>query len=83
MEFVKVKLTLKFRLHTFPGCAAYAERCAAYAEGWAAYVEGCAAYADGYAAYAEGCAAYAEGYAAYVHHCENKGNSVQLSWSLD
>ena len=62
MEFAKVKLALKFCLHTFPGCAAYAEGCAAYAEGCAAYVQGCAA---------------------YVRHCENKGNSVQLSWSLD
>ena len=44
MEFAKVKLALKFRLHTFPGCAAYAEGCAAYAEGCAAYVQGCAAY---------------------------------------
>ena len=69
MEFAKVKLTLKFRLHTFPGCAAYAE--------------GCAAYAEGCAAYAEGCAAYAEGCAAYVRNCENKANSIQLSWSWD
>ena len=69
LEFAKVKLTLKFRLHTFPGCAAYAE--------------GCAAYAEGCAAYAEGCAAYAEGCAAYVRNCENKANSVQLSWSWD
>ena len=44
MEFAKVKLALKFHLHTFPGCAAYAEGCAAYAEGCAAYVQGCAAY---------------------------------------
>ena len=44
MEFAKVQLGLKLRLHTFPGCAAYAEGCAAYAEG-------CAAYAEGYAAY--------------------------------
>ena len=35
LEFAKSKLTLKFRLHTFPGHAAYAE-------GWAAYAEGCA-----------------------------------------
>ena len=48
MEFAKVKLALKFCLHTFPayaeGCAAYADGCAAYAEGCAAYVQGCAAY---------------------------------------
>ena len=69
MEFAKVISTLKFRLRSFPGCARYAERCAAYAEGCAAY--------------AEGCAAYAEGCAAYVRHCENKANSVQLSWSWD
>ena len=62
MEFAKVKLALKFRLHTFPGCVAYADGCAAYAEV---------------------CAAYKEGYAAYVRHCENKANSVQLSWSWD
>ena len=54
LEFVKVKLTLKFCLHTFPGFAEHADGCAAYAEG-------CAAYAEGYAANAEGCAAYAEG----------------------
>ena len=59
MEFAKVKLALKFRLHTFPGCAAYAEGCAAYADGCAAYADGCAAYAEGCAAYAVGCAAYA------------------------
>ena len=69
MEFAKVKIALKFRLNTFPGCAAYAE--------------GCAAYAEGCAAYAEGCAAYVQGCAAYVCHCENKANSVQLSWSWD
>ena len=67
LEFEKVKLALKFRLHTFPGCAAYAE--------------GCAAYADGCAAYAEGCAAYVQGCAAYVHHCENKAISAP-SWGL-
>ena len=55
--------------HTFPGCAAYAV--------------GCAAYAVGCAAYAVGCAAYAVGCAAYVRQCENKANSVQLSWSWD
>ena len=76
MEFAKVKLALKFRLHTFPGCAAYAEGCAAYADGCAAYAEGCAAYAVG-------CAAYVQGFAAYVRHCENIANSVQLSWSWD
>ena len=54
---------------TFPGCAAYAV--------------GCAAYAVGCAAYAVGCAAYAAGCAAYVRQCENKANSVQLSWSWD
>ena len=51
MEFAKVKLALKFRLHTFPGCAAYAEGCAAYADGCAAYAEGCASYAEGCAAF--------------------------------
>ena len=54
---------------TFPGCAAYAVSCAAYAVGCAAY--------------AVGCAAYAVGCAAYVRQCENKANSVQLSWSWD
>ena len=54
---------------TFPGCAAYAV--------------GCAAYAVGCAAYAVGCAAYAAGCAAYVRQCENKANSVQLSWGWD
>ena len=44
---------------------------------------GCAAYAVGCAAYAVGCAAYAVGCAAYVRQCENKANSVQLSWSWD
>ena len=44
---------------------------------------GCAAYAVGCAAYAVGCAAYAAGCAAYVRQCENKANSVQLSWSCD
>ena len=29
------------------------------------------------------CAAYAAGCAAYVRQCENKANSVQLSWSWD
>ena len=33
--------------------------------------------------YAVGCAAYAVGCAAYVRQCENKANSVQLSWSWD
>ena len=42
---------------------------------------GCAAYAVGCAAYAVGCAAYAVGCAAYVRQCENKANSVQLSWN--
>ena len=37
----------------------------------------------GCAAYAVGCAAYAVGCAAYVRQCENKANSVQLSWSWD
>ena len=37
----------------------------------------------GCAAYAVGCAAYAAGCAAYVRQCENKTNSVQLSWSWD
>ena len=74
LEFVKVKLTLKFCLHTFPGFAAYAEGCAEYAEGYPAYAEGRAAYAESYAAYVQGCAVY-------VHHCENKANSVLLSWS--
>ena len=76
MEFAKVKLALKFRLHTFPGCAAYAE-------GYAAYDDGCAAYAKGCAAYAEGCPVYVQGCAAYVCHCENKANSVQLSCIWD
>ena len=58
MESAKVKLALKFRFHTFPGCAAYAEGCAAYADGCAAYAEGRAAYAEGCAAYVQGCAAY-------------------------
>ena len=75
-QFEKVKLPLKYNLDTFPGCAAYADGCAAYADG-------CAAYADGCAAYADGCAAYAVGCAAYVRQCENKANSVQLSWSWD
>ena len=56
-------------ISNFPGCAAYAV--------------GCAAYAVGCAAYAVGCAAYAAGCAAYVRQCENKANSVQLSWSWD
>ena len=76
MEFAKVKLAVKFRLHTSPGCAAYAEGCAANADGCAAYAEGCAANA-------EVCAAYVQGCAAYVFHCENEANSVQLSWSWD
>ena len=46
MEFAKVKLALKFRLHTFPGCAAYTEGCAAYAEGCAAYAQRCAPYSS-------------------------------------
>ena len=76
MKFVRVKLTLKICLHTFPGFAAYAEGCAEYAEGYPAY-------AEGRAAYAEGCAEYVQGCAAYVRHCENKANSVQLCWSWD
>ena len=47
------------------------------------YFLSCAAYAVGCAAYAVGCAAYAAGCAAYVRQCENKANSVQLSWSWD
>ena len=47
------------------------------------YFPSCAAYAVGCAAYPVGCAAYAAGCAAYVRQCENKANSVQLSWSWD
>ena len=48
---------------------------------YAAYCFGCAAYTVCCAVYAVGCAAHAAGCAIHMCQCEDKANSVQLSWS--
>ena len=74
---IMVMVSLKNKLSRVYGAAAYPFGAAAYTAGPAAYTVGAVTYTAGEASYtACWCSSF---YA----HCENKANSVRLSWSWD